>query len=65
MLAVIGRYTFDSASMLSFSADARFYSEGTQLAMSGLRVLQAALADDTPRDTVLLSFQEVNGRVAY
>ncbi|HJV79685.1 hypothetical protein [Noviherbaspirillum sp.] len=52
MLAVIGRYAFGSASMLSFSVDARLYSESTQLAMSGPRVLQAALADDASRDTV-------------
>ncbi|HJV51848.1 MAG TPA: carboxyl transferase domain-containing protein [Noviherbaspirillum sp.] len=52
MLAVIGRYAFGSASMLSFSADARLYSENTQLAMSGPRVLQAALTDDASRDTV-------------
>lgn len=58
MLAVIGRYAFGSASMLSFSAHARLYSEGTQLAMSGPRVLQAALMDDVPRDTVL---SRING----
>lgn len=58
MLAVIGRYAFGSASMLSFSAHARLYSEGTQLAMSGPRVLQAALTDDTPRNTVL---NRING----
>lgn len=53
MLAVLGRYAFGSASMLSFSAHARVYSESTQLAMSGPRVLQAALADGISRDTVL------------
>jgi hypothetical protein len=52
MLAVLGRYAFGSASMLSFAAHARLYSESTQLAMSGPRVLQAALADGTSRDTV-------------
>lgn len=52
MLAVLGRYAFGSASMLSFSAHARLYSESTQLAMSGPRVLQAALADGTSLDTV-------------
>lgn len=52
MLAVLGRYAFGSASMLSFSAHARLYSESTQLAMSGPRVLQAALADGTSSDTV-------------
>lgn len=52
MLAVLGRYAFGSASMLSFSASARLYSEHTQLAMSGPRVLQAALADGTSHDTV-------------
>jgi hypothetical protein len=58
MLAVLGRYAFGSASMLSFSAHARLYSESTQLAMSGPRVLQAALADGTSRDTVL---HRING----
>ncbi|MEN3365478.1 MAG: malonate decarboxylase beta subunit [Burkholderiales bacterium] len=52
MLAVLGRYAFGSASMLSYSAHARIYSESTQLAMSGPRVLQAALPDGTSRDTV-------------
>jgi hypothetical protein len=58
MLAVIGRYAFGSASMLSFSAHARLYSENTQLAMSGPRVLEAALADGTSRDTVI---DRING----
>lgn len=58
MLAVLGRYAFGSASMLSFSAHARLYSESTQLAMSGPRVLQAALADGTSHDTVL---NQING----
>ena len=58
MLAVIGRYAFGSASMLSFSALARLYSADTQLAMSGPRVLQAALADETSRDIVL---NRING----
>jgi hypothetical protein len=58
MLAVLGRYAFGSASMLSFSAHARLYSESTQLAMSGPRVLQAALADGTSRDAVL---HRING----
>lgn len=58
MLAVLGRYAFGSASMLSFSAHARLYSESTQLAMSGPRVLQAAMADGTSRDTVL---NRING----
>jgi hypothetical protein len=58
MLAVLGRYAFGSASMLSFSAHARLYSESTQLAMSGPRVLQAALADGTSHDTVL---NRING----
>lgn len=58
MLAVIGRYAFGSASMLSFSANARLYSENTQLAMSGPRVLQAALAEGASRDTVL---NRING----
>lgn len=58
MLAVIGRYAFGSASMLSFSAHARLYSENTQLAMSGPRVLQSALADSLSRDTVL---DRING----
>lgn len=58
MLAVLGRYAFGSASMLSFSAHARLYSESTQLAMSGPRVLQAALAEGTASDTVL---NRING----
>jgi hypothetical protein len=58
MLAVLGRYAFGSASMLSFSAHARLYSESTQLAMSGPRVLQAALADGTSTATVL---DRING----
>jgi hypothetical protein len=58
MLAVLGRYAFGSASMLSFSAHARLYSESTQLAMSGPRVLQAALADGTSTATVL---NRING----
>lgn len=58
MLAVLGRYAFGSASMLSFSAHARLYSKSTQLAMSGPRVLQAALADGTSHDTVL---NRING----
>lgn len=58
MLAVLGRYAFGSASMLSFSAHARLYSENTQLAMSGPRVLQAALADDASRGIVL---ERING----
>src|SRR2546430_718231 len=52
MLAVLGRYAFGSASMLSFSAHARLYSESTQLAMSGPRVLQSALADGIAGDAV-------------
>lgn len=52
MLAVLGRYAFGSASMLSFSAHARLYSENTQLAMSGPRVLQAALPDGASHGTV-------------
>jgi acetyl-CoA carboxylase beta subunit len=52
MLAVLGRYAFGSASMLAFAAHARLYSENTLLAMSGPRVLQAALEDSTVRDTV-------------
>lgn len=58
MLAVIGRYAFGSGSMLSFSADARLYSASTQLAMSGPRVLQAALAEGVSRDVVL---DRING----
>jgi hypothetical protein len=58
MLAVLGRYAFGSASMLSFSAHARLYSESTQLAMSGPRVLQAALAEGTSTATVL---NRING----
>lgn len=53
MLAVLGRYAFGSASMLSFSAHARLYAESTQLAMSGPRVLQAALADGISHETVI------------
>lgn len=53
MLAVLGRYAFGSASMLSYSAHARLYSESTQLAMSGPRVLQAALTDGTSHDAVI------------
>jgi hypothetical protein len=44
--------------MLSFSAHARLYSESTQLAMSGPRVLQAALAEGTSTATVL---DRING----
>jgi len=58
MLAVLGRYAFGSASMLSFAAHKRLYSEGTLLAMSGPRVLQAALEDSTTHDTVL---NQING----
>lgn len=58
MLAVLGRYAFGSASMLSFSAHARLYSETTQLAMSGPRVLQAGLADGASHDAVL---KRING----
>ncbi len=58
MLAAVGRYAFGSGSMLSFSADARVYSAQTQLAMSGPRVLQAALPDGVSRDTVT---QTING----
>lgn len=58
ILAVLGRYAFGSASMLSFSAEARIYSASTQLAMSGPRVLQAALADGTSPGIVL---DRING----
>ncbi len=58
MLAVLGRYAFGSASMLSFAAHARLYSESTQLAMSGPRVLQAVLPEDVSHDTVL---NRING----
>lgn len=58
MLAVLGRYAFGAASMLAFAAHERLYSESTLLAMSGPRVLQAALQDKTASSTVL---SKING----